>query len=124
MEMSGIDSSTRELDWYVRDHFFRQSNAGKIVFRVESLPNEMVTLYLRYRDHDPRLLSESMVPVIASLVSRNVLKENGNELNLAGQLTRLQCAKCFYINYLTESEPQACMRCQATDLHEFPKKKA
>jgi|SRR6185503_5870085 hypothetical protein len=122
--MSGIDSSTRELDWYIRDHLFRQSNAGKIVFRMESLPNEMVTLYLRYRDHDPSRLSESIVLVIASLVSRNVLKQNGNELNLTGKLTRLQCAKCFYINYLIESEPQACMRCQAPDLNEFPKKKA
>ena len=91
---------------------------------MESLPNDMVSLYLRYRDHDPRLLSESIVPVISSLVSRNVLKQNGNELNLAGKLARLQCAKCFYINYLTQMEPQACMRCQATDLHEFPKKKA
>ena len=121
--MSGIDSSTRELDWYIRDHFFRQSNTGKTVFRMESLPNDLVTLYLRYRDHDPGKLSESMVPVISSLVSRNVLKQNGNELNLAGKLARLQCAKCFYINYLTVSEPLACMRCQANDLHDFPKKK-
>ncbi|MGI0038072.1 MAG: hypothetical protein ACRD99_06915 [Nitrososphaera sp.] len=121
--MSGIDPATRELDWYIRDHLFRQCNAGKTLFRMESLPSDMVTLYLRYRGHDPRQLSESLVPVIASLVSRNVLNQNGAELSLAGRLTRLQCAKCHYINYLTEAEPGACMRCQATDLHEFPKKK-
>ena len=122
--MTGIDPATRELDWYVRDHLFRQTNAGKTAFRMESLPNDMVTLYLRYRDHDPAKLSESMVPVIASLVSRNVLNQNGSELRIAGRLTRLQCAKCYYVNYLVEAEPKACMRCQATDLHDFPRKKA
>lgn len=121
--MSGIDPATRELDWYVRDHLFRQSNAGKTAFRMESLPNDMVTLYLRYRDHDPGQLSESMVPVIAGLVSRNVLSQNGTELSMAGRLTRFQCAKCYYINYLVEAEPNACMRCLAADLHEFPRKK-
>ena len=122
--MSGVDPTTRELDWYLRDHLFRQSNAGKNVFRMESLPNDMVTLYLRYRGHNPQQLADSMVLVIAGLVSRKVLDQNGNELNLVGKLTRLQCAKCFYINYLTDAEPRACMRCQATDLHDFPKKKA
>ena len=121
--MSGVDPTTRELDWYLRDHLFRQSNAGKNVFRLESLPNDMVTLYLRYRGHDPKQLSESMMPVITGLVSRKVLSQNGNELTLEGKLARLQCAKCFYINYLTEAEPRACMRCLATDLHDFPKKK-
>ena len=122
--MSGVHPTTRELDWYLRDHLFRQSNAGKTVFRMESLPNDMVTLYLRYRGHNPQQLADSMVLVIAGLVSRKVLDQNGNELNLVGKLTRLQCAKCFYINYLTDAEPRACMRCQATDLHDFPKKKA
>jgi hypothetical protein len=122
--MSGSDPTTRELDWYLRDHLFRQSSAGKDTFRMESLPNDMVTLYLRFRGFDPEKLAESMVPVIASLVTNQVLQQNGNELQLAGNLVRLQCAKCFYINYLTESEPRACMRCQATELHDFPKKKA
>ena len=122
--MTGIDPVTRELDWYVRDHLFRQTNAGKTAFRMESLPNDMVRLYLRYRDYDPAKLSESIAPVISSLVSRNVLNQNGNELRIAGRLTRLQCAKCYYVNYLVEAEPKACMRCQATDLNDFPRKKA
>ena len=122
-ELSGSDPAARELDWYLRDHLFRQSNTGKTAFRVEALPNDMVTLYLRYRGFDPGQLAEAMVPVIASLVSRKVLQQNGNELNLEGKLLRLQCAKCFYVNYLADAEARACMRCQGADLHDFPKKK-
>lgn len=122
--MSGSDPAARELDWYLRDHLFRQSNTGKTAFRVEALPNDMVTLYLRYRGFDPGQLAEAMVPVIASLVSRKVLQQNGNELNLEGKLARLQCAKCFYVNYLAPAEARVCMRCQGADLHDFPKRKA
>lgn len=122
--MPGIDPVIRELDWYLRDHLFRQSNTGKTAFKRELLPNDMVTLYLRYRGADPQQLSVAIEPVIANLVSRKVLQQNGNDLSLGGMLTRLQCAKCFYINYLNDSEPRACMRCDGTDLHDFPRKKA
>lgn len=122
--MSGADRTIGELDWYLRDHLFRQSNAGKTSFRLEALPNDMVTLYLRYRGTDPAALSETMKTVIASLVSRTVLLQTGNEVTLSAKLARMQCAKCFYINYLIDAEPRACMRCQAAELHEFPKKKA
>ncbi len=122
---SDDDMATRELDWYLRDHLFRQSNAGKAAFRRDSLPNEMTTLYLRYRNADLQQLSQLMVPVIDSLVARKVLEQqNGNELKLVSRLTRLQCTKCFYINYLAEGEQRACLRCQHTELHDFPKKKA
>ena len=114
----------KELDWYLRDHLFRQSNAGKTTFRKESLPSEMVALYLRYRNADLQQLSDMMAPVIESLAARKVVEQDGNELKLAGKITRLQCAKCFYINYLTEAEPRACLRCQHNELHDFPKKKA
>ena len=120
--MSAADSATRELDWYLRDHLFRQSGAGKTLFRMESLPNDMVTLYLRYRGSDPAQLSQTLTPVVANLVSRGVLKQNGNELALEGELSRLQCSKCFYINYLTGTEPRICMRCQGIELNDFPKK--
>ena len=121
--MSSADSAIRELDWYLRDHLFRQSNAGKTSFRMESLPNDMVTLYLRYRGSDPQALSETLSPVISNLVTRKVLAQNGNQLDLAGKLIRLQCAKCFYITYLTEAEPRSCMRCQGSELNDFPKTK-
>lgn len=121
--MSDTTTTARELDWYLRDHFFRQSNASKTSFRIESLPNEMATLYLRYRNADLQQLSEMMGPVIDNLVARKVLGQDGKELKLLGKLTRLQCAKCFYINYLTDAELRTCMRCQHADLHDFPPKK-
>jgi hypothetical protein len=117
------DIAVKELDWYLRDHLFRQSNAGKTLFRKESLPSELAGLYLRYRSADLQQLSDTMAPVIESLAARKVIEQNGNELKLAGRITRLQCAKCFYINYLTEAEPRACLRCQHNELHDFPKKK-
>jgi hypothetical protein len=120
--MSG-DIAIRELDWYLRDHLFRQSNTGKTAFRRESLPGEMVALYLRYRDADQQQLSDMMTPVVESMVARKVLDQNGNDLKLLGTLTRLQCTKCFYINYLVEAEPRACMKCQHTELRDFPPKK-
>ena len=118
------ETAIRELDWYLRDHLFRQSNAGKAAFRQESLPREMAALYLRYRNADLQQLSETMIPVLESLIARNVLERTGTELRLQGRLARLQCAKCFYINYLTEAEQRACLRCQHGELHDFPKKKA
>ena len=122
--MSAGEVAIRELDWYLRDHLFRQSNAGKITFSRDSLPQEMVTIYLRYRGEDPQQLSETMMPVIQNLVARKVVEQNGDELKLGGMLSRLQCAKCFYINYLNDIEPRACMRCQHGELREFPKRKA
>ena len=118
------DVAIRELDWYLRDHLFRQSNAGKSAFRAESLPSEMAALYLRYRNADLQQLSQMMAPVVEGLIARKVLEQNGNELRMPGKLGRLQCAKCFYINYLAEPEPRACLRCQNIELHDFPKKKA
>jgi hypothetical protein len=118
------DVAIGELDWYLRDHLFRQSNAGKTLFRKESLPSEMAALYLRYRSADLQQLSDTMAPVIERMAARKVLEQQGNELKLAGRITRLQCAKCFYINYLTEAEQRSCLRCQHSELHDFPKKKA
>jgi hypothetical protein len=117
------DTAIRELDWYLRDHLFRQSNAGKTSFRKESLPSEMATLYLRYKNTDLQQLSQTMVPVLEGLVAKKVLEQDGNELKMPGRLARLQCAKCFYINYLAEVEPRACLRCGHGELHDFPKKK-
>lgn len=118
------DPTVRELEWYLRDHLFRQSNAGKTSFRRELLPQEMIALYLRYRNSDPDQLSNMMASVIETLTADKVLRQDNNELKLLGSITRLQCVKCFYINYLTEVEPRACLRCQHSELQDFPKKKA
>ena len=113
----------RELEWYLRDHLFRQSNAGKTSFRREFLAQEMAALYLRYRNSDPDQLSNILTPVIEILIARKVVRQDGNELNLLARMTRLQCVKCFYVNYLTEVEPRACLRCHHNELQDFPKKK-
>ena len=118
------DPAVREVEWYLRDHLFRQSNAGKTSFRREFLPQEMVALYLRYRSSDPDQLSNIMTSVIEILTARKVVRQDSNELKLLGRMTRLQCVKCFYVNYLTEVEPRLCLRCQHSELQDFQKKKA
>jgi hypothetical protein len=118
------ETAIRELDWYLRDHLFRQSNAGKSSFRRELLPSEMAALYLRYKNADLQQLSQIMVTVLEGLVAKKVLERDGSELLMPGRLARLQCAKCFYINYLTEAEQTACLRCGHGELHDFPRKKA
>src|ERR687895_517334 len=87
------DPTVRELEWYLRDHLFRQSNAGKTSFRRELLPHEMVTLYLRYRNSDPDQLSNIMTSVIDILTTGKVVRQDSNELELLGRMTRLQCVK-------------------------------
>jgi hypothetical protein len=117
------DPAAGELEWYLRDHLFRQSNADKTSFRRELLLQEMMTLYLRYKNSDPDQLSSIMTSVIEILTARKVVRQDSNELKLLGRMTRLQCVKCFYVNYLTEVEPRACLRCQHSELQDFPKKK-
>jgi hypothetical protein len=118
------DPTVRELEWYLRDHLFRQSNTGKTSFRRELLPQEMIALYLRYRNSDPDQLSNMMASVIETLTADKVLRQDNNELKLLGSITRLQCVKCFYINYLTEAELRICLRCRHKELQDFPRKKA
>ena len=118
------DPIVRELEWYLRDHLFRQSNVGRTSFRRELLPHEMATLYLRYGNSNPDQLSDILASVIEILTAEKVLMQDHDELNLLGRMTRLQCVKCFYVNYLTESEPRACRRCRHRELQDFPRKKA
>lgn len=118
------DPTVRELEWYLRDHLFRQSNAGNTSFERELLPQKMATLYLRYRNSDPDQLSNIMTSVIEILTAEKVVRQDSNELKLLGRMTRLQCVKCYYINYLTEVEPRVCLRCKHSELQDFPKKKA
>ena len=117
------DPVVRELEWYLRDHLFRQSNTGNTSFERELLPQKMATLYLRYRNSDPDQLSNIMASVIEILTAEKVVRQDSNELKLLGRMTRLQCVKCYYINYLTEVEPRVCLRCKHSELQDFPKKK-
>ncbi len=112
----------RELEWYLRDHFFRQAGKGRTQFQRSMIASEMVSIYLRYREYDPQQLGQMMSPVIDDMVSMQVLKQAGDTLE-AVALARKQCAKCYYVSYLADAEPGTCQRCSGTDLHEFPKRK-
>ncbi len=112
----------RELEWYLRDHLFRQAGKGRTQFQRSMIASEMVSIYLRYREYDPLHLAQIMAPVIDDMVSMQVLKQAGDLLE-AMALTRKQCAKCYYVSYLADTEPKTCQRCSGMDLHEFPKRK-
>lgn len=117
------DRRIKEFEWYLRDHLFRQSNQGRQQFKEESLAEEIISLYLRYRDSNLHNMNEIKNIVVENLVHRQVIKRMENSLILTGKLTRLQCSKCFYISYLSDNEPRNCLRCSSIDLHDFPKKK-
>jgi hypothetical protein len=126
----------RELEWYLRDHFFRQSIKGITQFERKSLTQDMITLYLRYRNYTIQGIDEMTNPVLENLISRRVItsKDNNKEsingdnyalksFELTSPLSRLQCSICFYISYLGTSEPRNCLRCSSTKLRDFPSAK-
>ena len=121
------DIEIKEFEWYLRDHLFRQSNQGRQEqqqFKKESLAQEMISLYLRYRNSSSQHINEMINAVVENLISRKVLKKFETSLELTSRLSRLQCSKCFYISYLSSSnEPRNCLRCSFNELHDFPKKK-
>jgi predicted Zn-ribbon and HTH transcriptional regulator len=117
----------KEFEWYLLDHFFRQSNKGISQFERKSLPQDMITLYLRYRNYNLEKINEMLNPVINNLLMRQVItdKENINDniksFELTSYLSRLQCSTCFYISYLSVNEPRSCLRCTSDMLNDFPK---
>jgi hypothetical protein len=114
----------RELDWYLRDHFFRESNKGRLEFEQRMLPSELIKAYLRYRNDDISEISRLVDIVIGNLLHQHVIKMNdGHSFKLVGTLRRLQCSKCYYVSYLAEAEELACLRCNSKTLDEFPKKR-
>jgi hypothetical protein len=126
----------KELEWHLRDHFFRQSNKGITQFERKPLTRDLITLYLRYRNYSLERMNEMINPVLEDLISRRVIKIQDNKNNnnkhidnnsndpmsfeLTSLLSRLQCSKCFYISYLGTVEPKNCLRCSSANLHEFP----
>ena len=113
-----------ELEWYLRDHLFRQYNQGKRQFKKETLPGEMMKRYLRYRNSEVQKMSFMINYVLDRLISQSVITplQNGS-IEVASGLSRVQCSKCFYVSYLSDNEPRKCARCFAAELHDFPKKK-
>jgi hypothetical protein len=119
--MSAMD--IRELEWYLRDHLFRSLSHGKRKFEIQSLPEEMIKVYLRYTNLDVDKMSVMISQVLKQLTSKSVITQSQGSLELAGSLNRLQCSKCFYICYLSDNEPKKCFRCFTAQLHSFPDKK-
>ena len=124
------DVEVKEFEWYLRDHFFRQSNNNqdsRQIFHKETLAMEMMNLYLRYRNSSLDNLNELINLVCENLLFRQVIRKindtDDNSLELTSKLSRLQCSKCFYISYLSSNEPKNCLRCSCTELHDFPKRK-
>lgn len=118
------DVKIRELDWYLRDYFFRQLNKGRQEFDQRLLPSEMVNTYLRYRNDKINEISELLHTVVDNLLNQQVIKKiDIDTIELTGRLNRLQCSKCFYVSYLSDAEERACLRCMCSVLNEFPKRK-
>ena len=119
--MSAMD--LRELEWYLRDHLFRNLSHGKRKFEIQSLPEEMIKVYLRYTNSDVDKMSVMISQALKQLTTKSVITQSQGSLELAGSLNRLQCSKCFYICYLSDNEPKKCFRCFTAQLHSFPDKK-
>ena len=113
----------RELDWYLRDHFFRQSNKGRLIFEQRMLPSEIIKTYLRYRNDDIGEISQLLDIVVDILLHHHVIKmKDSYTIELCGTLKRLQCSKCYYVSYLAEAEELVCLRCNSRTLNDFPNK--
>jgi hypothetical protein len=112
-----------ELEWYMRDHLFRQSKRGRQKFRKEELGKQMSNLYLRYRNSDLEKLNELTDIVIENLISSQVLQRvmTDGSVQLASRFSRLQCTNCYYISYITSNEPRKCFRCSSIELYDFPR---
>ena len=118
------DIQVNEVEWYLRDHLFRQFNQGRQQFKKELLASEMISLYFRYRNSNLQHMNDMITAVVENLVSRQVIKKaENNTLELTDGFYRLQCSKCFYISYLNSKEPRNCLRCTSVELYDFPKKK-
>ena len=72
------DRRIKEFEWYLRDHLFRQSNQGRQQFKEESLAEEIISLYLRYRDSNLHNMNEIKNIVVEKLVHRQVIKRMEN----------------------------------------------
>lgn len=62
------DIQLNEIEWYLRDHLFRQFNQGRQQFKKESLASEMISLYLRYRNSNLKHMDDMISVVIENPV--------------------------------------------------------
>jgi hypothetical protein len=117
------DVSKRELELVPAGSFVPAALKCRQESVQKGIAPEMTILYLHCRNAHLQQLSNKMDPVVEVLVAKKVLERDGNDLKFPSGLSRLQCAKCFYINYLVAIERRLCLRCQPADLHDSPTKK-
>ena len=72
------DIQINEVEWYVHDHFFRQFNQGRQHFKKESLAEEMISLYLRYKNSNLQDMNDMITVVVENLISRRIIKQTEN----------------------------------------------
>jgi len=118
------DIEVSELEWYLRDHFFRKYNQEGSEVISDELPSQMVKLYLRYRGADISYLSDLTHLVLERLEQAKVIIPFSEEVGIkkfriSSNLRRFQCSKCKYISYLCRLEPNKCLRCGSAELHDF-----
>ena len=115
-----------ELEWYLRDYFFKNEKTGiyKTSVNEIDLANTLIEKYFRFRDYKPGELSKSIKPLIEKLIELNVIKNNPHEKNMIeiSNIERFQCSKCYFICYLSEFEKLMCFRCESIDLKLFKAK--
>jgi hypothetical protein len=97
-------------------------NKGIDRFEVNIIPRTMLDTYLRYRNANIDEISIVLHLVVENLVTRNVLKGTGDFVELAGNIFRKRCGKCFYVCYVSENEPLSCFRCFSNNLNDFQNK--
>ena len=118
------DVKIRELDWYLRDHLFRQSNKGRQEFEQRMLPSEIIKTYLRYRNDDIDEISQLVDIVVGNLLHQHVIKKKDGRFvratwhsEASSMLQMLLCIVSW------GSRGIACLRCNSRTLEEFPKKR-
>ena len=118
--MSKIEIS--EFEWYFRDFLFKNHSKGIMQLVAETIPNNMIQTYLRYRNSDPAYISSILEIVLENLMSSKFIERSGRFVNLREGVTRFQCNRCYYICYLGNLESRNCLRCKSNELDTFPKK--
>jgi len=68
-----------------------------------------------------KYLSEITDQVFNNLENAAILKKAKNSFEIISFLSRVQCSRCYYINYLSDKE-YGCSRCGSSKLHDFPNK--
>lgn len=111
-----------EMEWYFRDLLFRNYNKAVLQLKIETIPNNMIETYLRYRNGDLKHISSILEIVVENLISSKFIARRDDFVEVRDGISRLQCSNCYYICYLGNLESKVCLRCQSNKLSTFPKK--